>query len=142
MNTLYDELTTLLPEIQAKQLQGFLKQFKKPDVHPSRTFSDQLKRKINKKMKAKKESDQREILVQVPSFAKWRFRLTGFVTAICAFLFVFILSFLTDFFGEQIFVPTKFTQVERLQLQNPSPELQVEEDAVADQADSVAVLAG
>ncbi|MDR2190850.1 MAG: hypothetical protein LBP53_06895 [Candidatus Peribacteria bacterium] len=59
---------------------------------------------------------------QIPNFAKWRFRLTGFVSAVCVFLFVFILSFFTDFFAHKLSIPSKYTQVENFPLPEPLPE--------------------
>jgi hypothetical protein len=99
-------------EVSTKWLQEFLKKFKKPEVLPSVGFSDQMKRKLNKKIQEKKEAQERIILANIPNFAKWRFRLTGFVTAISVFFFIFILSFFTDFFSHTIAIPSKYTKVE------------------------------
>ena len=38
--------------------------------------------------------------------------MTGFVTAMCVFLFMFILSFFSDFFSNQIHIPAKYQQLE------------------------------
>ncbi|MDR0651124.1 MAG: hypothetical protein LBG59_07190 [Candidatus Peribacteria bacterium] len=112
-----DKLLEEETEVHAKWLQGFLRKFKKPEISPSWTFRDTMKRKLNKKIKEKKEAQERVVLASIPSFAKWRFRFTGFVSAICAFVFIFILSFFTDFFSyNTIFISKKYTKVESLAL--------------------------
>jgi hypothetical protein len=93
-----------------------------------------MKRKLNKKIQEKKDAQQREILKQIPSFAKWRFRFTGFVTAICAFVFVFILSFFTDFFSYKISIPSKYTKVEPFLLQEQDEASQATNEIFAKQA--------
>jgi hypothetical protein len=108
-----DRLLAEEKEINAKWLQGFLKKFKKPDVQPNWIFRDKMKRMLNKKIKEKKEIQERAVLANIPNFAKWRFRLMGFATAVCAFLFIFILSFFTDFFSYKISIPSKYTKVEQ-----------------------------
>ncbi|MDR2540471.1 MAG: hypothetical protein LBD11_01490 [Candidatus Peribacteria bacterium] len=79
-----------------------------------------MKRRVNKKIQEKEQQQVNTVLEGLPNAIKWRFRLAGFVTAVCAFLFVFILSFLTDFFGGQISTPSKYTQVETLKAQDTS----------------------
>ncbi|GHV26280.1 hypothetical protein FACS1894176_06700 [Bacteroidia bacterium] len=77
-----------------------------------------MKKRVNKRIKEKEQQQVNIILEGLPNPIKWRFRVMGFVTAVCVFLFVFILSFLTDFFGDQISTPSKYTQVEALSFQN------------------------
>ncbi|MDR0859703.1 MAG: hypothetical protein LBO09_01615 [Candidatus Peribacteria bacterium] len=96
-----------------------------------------MKRRVNKKIQDKEQQQVNTVLEGLPSAIKWRFRVTGFVTAMCVFLFVFILSFLTDFFGDQIATPSKYSQVETLAIQNPSSPVATNafaEDAVVSRA--------
>jgi hypothetical protein len=115
MKDLYHELSQEEHELDAKFLHSFLKHFKKPMIQAHWAFRDKLKRKLKKKIQEKKDAQQQEILKTVPNFAKWRFRLTGFISAVCAFLFIFILSFFTDFFSHKIFVPSRYVEVEGFQ---------------------------
>ena len=93
-------------------MQKVLKYLEKPNISADKQFKKQLDKKLSKKIQEKEEVYQQQIINAVPNFAKWRFRLNGFVTAMCAFLFVFILSFFSDFFTDQISVPSKYQYLE------------------------------
>jgi hypothetical protein len=112
MNNLYNEIFQEHHDVDSKQLKKFLENFKKPTVQYDTSFKISLNKKLSKKIQEKKEVNDNQILSTVPAFAKWRYRMTGFVTAMCVFLFVFILSFFSDFFGNQIFIPHKYTEIE------------------------------
>jgi hypothetical protein len=132
MEHLYKDILQDTPDLDEKLLQRFLKQFKKPNVQANRTFRDTLKRKLNKKIQEKKEAQERKVLAGIPSFAKRRFRLTGFATAVCAFLFIFVLSFFTDFFSNKLFIPSKYIQKDtafEIQTTNPTTSNQAKQQA-------------
>lgn len=117
MNNLYNEIFQEHHDVDSKQLKKFLENFKKPTVQYDTSFKISLNKKLSKKIQEKKEVNDNQILSTVPAFAKWRYRMTGFVTAMCVFLFVFILSFFSDFFGNQIFIPHKYTEIESFWLE-------------------------
>jgi hypothetical protein len=98
MDDLYHNILHDEQAIDAKRLQHFLKNFKKPELQPSWIFRDKMKRMLNKKIQEHKRQQEASILAGIPLFAKWRFGLTGFAVAVCGFLCIFLLSFFTDFF--------------------------------------------
>jgi hypothetical protein len=109
MSTLYDDLIQEHTDVDAKLLKRFLHMFKKPDVKYERSFKTSLTKKLSKKIQEKKEATDNQILSTIPPFVKWRYRMTGFVAAMCVFLFVFILSFFSDFFGGELEIPQKYS---------------------------------
>ena len=111
MNTLHKDLLQEHHDVDAKLLNRFLTIFKKPDVPYDKSFKASLDRKLSKKIQEKQETADNQLLSMIPSFAKWRFRMTGFVAAMCVFLFVFILSFFSDFFGDALEIPQKYSYV-------------------------------
>lgn len=115
-------------EVNAKWLQRFLKEFKKPDLSPSPVFRERMEKRLHKKMREKQEEQEQLILLGIPNFVKWRFRLAGFATAVCAFLFLFVLSFFTDIFSDQLFVSSKYVQ------KDAKFEIQVLETAAVEKA--------
>ncbi|MDR0606828.1 MAG: hypothetical protein LBG52_00355 [Candidatus Peribacteria bacterium] len=98
MKDWYQDILSNEPTVDAKRLQSFLKNFKKPDIQPSWMFKDQMKKRLNKKMQEKKRQEEVSMLATIPFFVKWRFGLTGFAIATCGFLFIFLLTFFSDFF--------------------------------------------
>ena len=112
MTDLYKKLIQENPGIDEKSLWKVLKGFESPKISVDKQFKKQLDKKLTKKIQEKEELYQQQVINTVPNFVKWRFRLTGFMTAMCAFLFVFILSFFSDFFSDQISVPSKYQYVE------------------------------
>jgi hypothetical protein len=123
MMDIYKQLIQDEQDIDAKCLQGFLKDFKKPEILPSKIFKDKMKRRLTKKIQNRQEMQEQKILAEIPSFAKWRFRLSGFVTAVCSFLFLFVLSFFTDFFSNQLFIPSKYVEVKYFDIQEEIVEM-------------------
>lgn len=113
MNNLYNDIFQEHNDIDPKQLKSFLKFFKKPSVKYDKSFKISLDKKLSKKIQEKKETSNNQILNTVPTFVKWRYRMTGFVTAICAFLFIFILSFFSDFFGNELDIPHTYTYLDQ-----------------------------
>ncbi|MDR3168457.1 MAG: hypothetical protein LBU27_01465 [Candidatus Peribacteria bacterium] len=98
MEDLYNNILQDEQAIDAKRLQKFLQKFKKPELQPSWMFKGLMKKRLHKIIQEHKRQQEASILASIPSFAKWRFGLTGFAVAVCGFLFIFLLSFFTDFF--------------------------------------------
>jgi hypothetical protein len=73
---------------------------------PSPEKLQQIKEKNQKRQEAYEK--EREIIQSLPSKIKFRIALTGFCIAIAIAFALFMLSFLTDFFSDQIIIPQKY----------------------------------
>ena len=111
MSDLYKDLLGEFQDVDAKLLRKFLGSFEQPKIAVDKIFKKHLAKKIAKAIAEKTSAAQEQVIATVPNFVKWRYRLVGFVTAMCAFLFVFILSFFSDFFSNQIYIPARYQRL-------------------------------
>ena len=98
-------------EKEQKEIQEILSDCEQPEIPNSKNFKNTLREKLERKMTNKQESERTNFIKNLPSFAKWRLRLTGFVSAFVIFLFLFITTFFNDFFREKIIIEEKIIHI-------------------------------
>jgi len=114
-------------EKEQKEMQEILSDCEQPEIPNSKNFKNTLREKLERKMTNKQESERTNFIKNLPSFAKWRLRLTGFVSAFVIFLFLFITTFFNDFFREKIIIEEKiintdaqsFSGLQKINLETP-----------------------
>jgi len=112
MKDFYQQIMEEHPDVDKKVLSKFLKSFTYPNITLNSDFSLSLKKKISRKIRQMDEKNYLEYLKLIPARIKFRYRLGGFAAAMFAFLFIFVVVFFSDFFSDQLFVPSKYIQVD------------------------------
>lgn len=94
MEKIRKEIIQEHPDIAASEIKKISRSFQKPDIRIDKDFKKQLSRRISEKIQDTTIQQEQTLDAQLPFSLKRRYGLTGFVTAFCAFLFMFILAFL------------------------------------------------
>ncbi|MDR0282617.1 MAG: hypothetical protein LBI53_04930 [Candidatus Peribacteria bacterium] len=131
MKDFYQQIMEEHPDVDKKDLSRFLKSFTSPDIEINSDFSSSLKRKLFHIIRQEDENNYLEQLKLIPFKVKFRYHLGGFAVAMFAFLFVFVVVFFTDFFSNQLLVPSKYVEVESIKIEKGEGVKGADEDGVA-----------
>ncbi|MDD2537652.1 MAG: hypothetical protein PHU61_04170 [Candidatus Absconditabacteria bacterium] len=112
MEKIRKEIIQEHPDIAASEIKKISRSFQKPDIRIDKDFKKQLSRRISEKIQDTTIQQEQTLDAQLPFSLKRRYGLTGFVTAFCAFLFMFILAFLGDLFSNQLPASYKYTTMD------------------------------
>jgi hypothetical protein len=95
-----------------KTIQGIFENFDVSSLPNLKPTEKKVRKKIEREIENREEKEKIDFIRNLPNFAKWRLRLTGFVSAFVVFLFVFVSSFFSDFFTGKIIVEENIISVE------------------------------
>lgn len=95
---------------EQEEIQQIIKDIQDEKIPKNHDFKKKLQKRLERKYQELEEKRKQEYFDTIPSFAKRRLRLSGFIGTFLLFLVIFIFS--NDFFTGKLIVQQKFTPVE------------------------------
>lgn len=80
------------------------------EIKENLSFKEKLRKRLKKVIQEKKSEEKSLYIQNLPSFAKWRLRFSGFVGAFVVFIFIIMTSFFSDFFSGKLTILQKFSE--------------------------------
>ncbi|MBQ7075025.1 hypothetical protein IJM86_08560 [bacterium] len=95
-----------------KTIQGIFENFDISSLPNLKPTEKKVRKKIEREIENREEKEKIDFIKNLPRFAKWRLRLTGFVSAFVIFLFLFVSTFFSNFFTGKIIVEENVISLE------------------------------